>query len=40
MKLNHNKSNPMMVFGERRKPEYLGKNLSEKSRESTNSTHV
>ena len=30
----------MLVFGERRKPEYPEKNLSEQSREPTNSTHL
>ena len=31
----------MLVFEERGKPEYLGKNLSEQSREpTTNSTHI
>ena len=34
------KSNQMLVFGEWRKPEYPGKNLSEQSREPTNSTHI
>ena len=29
-----------MVFGERRKPEFQGKNLSEQGREPTNSTHL
>ena len=36
-----NKANQnMLVFGERRKPEYPGKNLLLQSREPTNSTHV
>ena len=30
----------MLVFEERGKPEYPGKNLSEQSREPTNSTHI
>ena len=30
----------MLVFGERGKPEYPGKNLSEQSSEPTNSTHI
>ena len=30
----------MLVFGERGKPENLGKNLLEQSREPTNSVHV
>ena len=30
----------MLVFGERGKPEYPGKSLSEQSREPTNSTHI
>ena len=30
----------MLVFGERGKPEYPGKNLSKQSREPTNSTHL
>ena len=34
------KSNQMLVFGERGKPEYPGKNLSEQSREPTNVTHI
>ena len=34
------KSNQMLVFGERGKPEYPGKNLSEQRREPTNSTHI
>ena len=34
------KSNQMLVFGERGKPEYPGKILSEQSREPTNSTHI
>ena len=33
-------SNQMLVFGERGKPEYPGKNLSEQSREPTNVTHI
>ena len=33
-------SNQMLVFGERAKPEYPGKNLSEQIREPTNSTHI
>ena len=40
MKLNHNKSNRMLVFVERGKPEYPGKNLSEQSIETTNSNHI
>ena len=36
-----NKANQnMLVFGERRKPEYPGKNLLLQSREPTNSTHI
>ena len=38
--LNQTKSNQMLVFGERGKPEYPEKNLSEQSREPTNSTHI
>ena len=34
------KSNQMLVFEERGKPEYPEKNLSEQSREPTNSTHI
>ena len=34
------KSNQMLVFGETGKPEYPGENLSEQSREPTNSSHV
>ena len=34
------KSDQMLVFGERGKPEYPGENLSEQSREPTNSIHV
>ena len=30
----------MLVFGERGNPEYPGKNLSERSREPTNSSHI
>ena len=30
----------MLVFGEREKPEYAKKNLSEQSRKPTNSTHM
>ena len=30
----------MLVFGERGKPEYPGKNLSQQSREPTNSTNI
>ena len=33
---NQTKSNQMLVFEERGKPEYLEKNLSEQSREPTN----
>jgi len=40
IKLDHNKSNQMLVFGEKGKPEYLGKNLSEQNRESTDSAHI
>ena len=39
-KSNHNKSNQIMVFGERGKLEYLGKNLSAQSREPTNFVHM
>ena len=35
-----NKSNQMLVFEERGKPEYPEKNLSEQSREPTNSAHI
>ena len=34
------KSNQMLVFDERGKPEYRGKNLSRQSREPTNSIHI
>ena len=34
------KSSRMLVFGERGKPEYPGKNLSQQIREPTNSTHI
>jgi len=34
------KSNQMLVFDERGKPEYLGKNFSWQSREPTNSIHI
>ena len=34
------KSNQMLVFAERGKPEYPEKNLSEQSREPTNSAHL
>ena len=34
------KSNQMLVFGERGKPEYPRKNLSEQSREPTKSSHM
>ena len=34
------KSNRMLVFGETGKPEHPGENLSEQSREPTNSTNV
>ena len=34
------KSNQMLVFSERGKPEYPGKNLSWQSREPTNSTQI
>ena len=37
---NQTKSNQMLVFGEREKPEYPEKNLWEQSREPTNSTHI
>ena len=40
IKLNHNKSNQILVFGKKGKLEYLGKNLSEQSRESTDSAHI
>ena len=35
-----NKSNQMLVFDERGKPEYPGKNLSEQGRGPTNSIHI
>ena len=35
-----NKSSQMLVFEERGKPEYPEKNLSEQSREPTNSAHI
>ena len=38
--INQTKSNQMLVFGERGKPEYPEKNLSEQSREPTNSAHI
>ena len=39
--INQIKSNQMLVFeAERGKPEYLEKNLSEQSREPTNSVHI
>ena len=34
------KSSQKLAFGERGKPEYLGKNLSEQSREPTNSIRL
>ena len=34
------KINEMLAFGQRRKPEYVRENLSEESRELTNSTHT
>jgi len=34
------KSKQMLLFGEREKPEYQEKNLSEQSREPTNSVHI
>ena len=37
---NQHKWNQMLIFGERGKPDYPGKNLSEQSREPTNSTHI
>ena len=37
---NQIKSNQMLVFGERGKPEYPGENLSWQSKEPTNSIHV
>ena len=37
---NQIKSNQMLIFEERGKPEYLEKNLSEQSREPTNSAHL
>ena len=37
---NQIKSNQMLVFEERGKPEYPEKNLSEQSREPTNSAHI
>ena len=39
-KSNQIKSNQMLVFEERGKPEYPEKNLSEQSRELTNSAHL
>ena len=39
-KSNQHKSSQTLVFGERGKLEYPGKNLSEQSREPTNSTHM
>ena len=39
-KSNQVKSNRMLVFDEKGKLEYPGKNLSEKSREPTNSIHI
>ena len=40
IKVNHNKSNETLVFGERGKPEYLGKYFSEQRvREPTNSSY-
>ena len=38
--LNQTKSNQMLVFGERGKPEYPEKNLLEQSREPTNTAHI
>ena len=38
--INQIKSNQMLVFVERGKPEFPEKNLSEQSREPTNSTHI
>ena len=32
IKLNYNKSNQMLVFGEREKPEYPGKNFSDNNK--------
>ena len=39
-KSNQFKSNQMLVFEERGKPEFPEKNLSEQSREPTNSAHI
>ena len=39
-KSNQIKSNQMLVFEERGKPEFPEKNLSEQSREPTNSAHI
>ena len=38
--INQIKSNQMLVFEEREKPEFPEKNLSEQSREPTNSAHI
>ena len=38
--INQIKSNQMLVFEERGKPEFPEKNLSEESREPTNSAHI
>ena len=38
--INQIKSNQMLVFEERGKPEFPEKNLSEQSREPTNSAHI
>jgi len=38
--INQIKSNQMLIFEERGKPEYPEKNLSEQSREPTNSVHI
>ena len=40
IKLYHNKSNQMLVFGERAKPGYPGEKLSEQNREPTNSVRI
>ena len=40
LQLLFNKLNQMLVFDERGKPEYPGENLSEQSREPTNSIQV
>ena len=40
IKLNHNKSNQLLVFGERGKSGYPGEKLLEQSREATNSVRI